>query len=471
MDESSPLATPGWPRKSRKKALTRYTRSVVAINTSTRLQDVPEIDNQIKELTEGKEEPGWVTEKRYQGMRGFKSAPSTDPIISDPLEFIARRDETPADEIESLDDLPRDTKKLLDELGISEMEQRALQGLTIQDDTGMIDSSFRQKWEERGVIMAPMEEALREYPEARERFMQLYDPEESKLAAYHTAIWNGGVFLWVKEGVKEEIPLHLFFLIQQEALAQAPHIVIFAEPHSEIKLIEGCTSPILSRHSLHLDMTELYVGEGASVDLTVLQNWPEYVHTRPTQRGKIARDGELSITSVGLGPGKSNITDPKYWVEEGGRVEINNILLTKEDSHVDLGGEIYLEGEESTGINNSKAVIMDESRVITRGTINARNSRTKGHISCDALVMENGAAMETYPGLSSEVDDAELSHEAAIGKIKEEELFYLMSRGLDEDEATRLIVQGFIEPAIEDLPDEYLSEIRKIIELSVEGEM
>lgn len=444
---------------------------MVAINTSTSTMNVPGIERQIEELTEGKDEPNWVTEARYRGMRQFESAPSQDPIISDPLDFIARREETPADDIESLDDLPEDTKNLLDELGISEMEQKALQGLTIQDDTGMIDSSFRKKWEKRGVIMAPMEEAIREYPEARERFMQLYDPGESKLAAYHTAVWNGGVFLWIKEGVKEEIPLHLFFLIQQEALAQAPHIVIFAEPHSEIKLIEGCTSPILSRHSLHLDMTEAYIGEGAKVDLTVLQNWPEYVHTRPTQRGKIAKNGELSITSVGLGPGKSNITDPRYWVEDGGRVEINSIIMTKEDSHVDLGGKIYLEGEGSTGINNSKAVIMDESKVITRGTINARNSHTKGHISCDALVMEDGASMETYPGLSSQVDDAELSHEAAIGKIKAEELFYLMSRGLDEDEATQLIVQGFIEPAIEDLPEEYLSEIRKIIELSVQGEM
>lgn len=455
----------------KKRALTKSTRSVVAINTGTSTANVPGIERQIDELTEGKEEPDWVTEARYRGMRKFESAPAKDPIISDPLDFVARRGETPADDIESLEDLPDDTKNLLDELGISEMEQKALQGLTIQDDTGMIDSSFRKKWEKRGVIMAPMEEAIREYPEARERFMQLYDPGESKLAAYHTAVWNGGVFLWIKEGVKEEIPLHLFFLIQQEALAQAPHIVIFAEPHSEIKLIEGCTSPILSRHSLHLDMTEAYIGEGAKVDLTVLQNWPEYVHTRPTQRGKIAKDGELSITSVGLGPGKSNITDPRYWVEDGGRVEINSIIMTKEDSHVDLGGKIYLEGEGSTGINNSKAVIMDESKVITRGTINARNSRTKGHISCDALVMENGASMETYPGLSSQVDDAELSHEAAIGKIKEEELFYLMSRGLDEDEATQLIVQGFIEPAIEDLPEEYLSEIRKIIELSVRGEM
>ncbi len=444
---------------------------MVAINTGTSTANVPGIESQIAELVEGKDEPDWVTELRYEGMKKFKSAPAKDPIISDPLDFIARREETPADDIESLDDLPDDTKNLLDELGISEMEQKALQGLTIQDDTGMIDSSFRKKWEKRGVIMAPMEEAIREYPEARERFTQLYDPGESKLAAYHTAVWNGGVFLWIKEGVKEEIPLHLFFLIQQEALAQAPHIVIFAEPHSEIKLIEGCTSPILSRHSLHLDMTEAYIGEGAKVDLTVLQNWPEYVHTRPTQRGKIAKNGELSITSVGLGPGKSNITDPRYWVEDGGRVEINSIIMTKEDSHVDLGGKIYLEGEGSTGINNSKAVIMDESKVITRGTINARNSRTKGHISCDALVMEDGASMETYPGLSSQVDDAELSHEAAIGKIKEEELFYLMSRGLDEDEATQLIVQGFIEPAIEDLPEEYLSEIRKIIELSVRGEM
>ncbi|MBS3786854.1 SufD family Fe-S cluster assembly protein [Candidatus Bipolaricaulota bacterium] len=403
-------------------------------------------------------------------MRAFQSAPQTDPVIADPLEFLSDQKETPAEGIESLDDLPEETKSLLDELGINEMEQRAIAGLSIQDGTGMIDSSFRDKWEKKGVVMAPMNEALKRYPEARERFMKLYDSGASQLAAYHTAVWNGGIFLWVKEGVKEEIPLHLFFLIQQEALTQAPHIVILAEPESEIKLIEGCTSPILPKHSLHLDMTEAYIEEGAKLDLTVLQNWPEYVHTRPTQRVKVARDARFSVTSVGLGPGKSNITDPHYWVEQGGRVDVNSIILGRKDSYVDLGGVIHLEGENSTGINNSKAVIMDKSEVITRGKIDAAASGTKGHISCDGLIMDDGSSMETYPGLSSRVEDAELSHEAAIGEIKSEELFYLMSRGLDEEEATQLIVQGFVEPVIEDLPEEYLSEIRKIIELALKGE-
>ncbi|MFB6215204.1 MAG: SufD family Fe-S cluster assembly protein [Candidatus Bipolaricaulia bacterium] len=438
--------------------------------TGTKTSNEVSIERQIEKIIDENDEPDWVTDLRYRGLESFESAPQTDPIISNPLEFLAEQKKTPADGIESLDDLPRKTKDLLDELGINEMEQRAIAGLTIQDGTGMIDSSFREKWEEKGVIMAPMNEALRRYPEARDRFMNLYDPRSSKLAAYHTAVWNGGIFLRVKEGVKTEIPLHLFFLIQEEALAQAPHIVILAEPGSEIKLIEGCTSPLLSKHSLHLDMTEAYIGEGAKLDLTVLQNWPEYVHTRPTQRVKVANDALFSITSVGLGPGKSNITDPQYWVEDGGRVEVNSIVLAREDTHVDLGGVIHLKGQKSAGINNSKAVIMDDSEVITRGKIKATGSRTNGHISCDALVMDDGATMETYPGLSSQVDNAELSHEAAIGEMKEEELFYLMSRGLDKQEATEMIVQGFIEPSIEDLPEEYLSEIRKIIELAVEGE-
>ena len=442
---------------------------MVAIKTNTKQKEEISIEHQIEEITEGRDEPDWVTDLRYQGMKAFHWAPETDPIINDPLEFLAKRKNTPGGRIESLDDLPTETRNLLDELGINEMEQRVLTGLTIQDDTGTIDASFRRKWEDRGVTIAPMEEAVRQYPEARESFAQLYEPEESKLAAYHTAIWNGGIFLWVREGVEEEIPLHLFFLIQQEGLAQAPHIVILAEPHSKIKLIEGCTAPVLPRSSLHLDMTEAYIGQGAKVDLTVLQNWPEYVHTRPTQRVRVARNGRFSVTSVGLGPGKSNIADPQYIVDRGGRVEINNVLIGKDGSHVDLGGEIKLEGRNSAGVNNSKAVVMDDSKVITRGKITAKNSDTSGHISCDALIMDDGAAMETYPGLSSTVNNAQLSHEAAIGEIKDEELFYLMSRGLSEEEATRMIVQGFVDPLIEDLPDEYLSEVRKIIELSVEG--
>ncbi|MBS3813515.1 SufD family Fe-S cluster assembly protein, partial [Candidatus Bipolaricaulota bacterium] len=162
--------------------------------------------------------------------------------------------------------------------------------------------------------------------------------------------------------------------------------------------------------------------------------------------------------------------DPQYWVESNGQVEVNSITLSQGDSLVDLGGKIYLEGAGSSGVNNSKGVITDGSRVITRGTISAEAQETKGHISCDALVMNDGARMETYPGLSSSVDNAELSHEAAIGKIKEEELFYLMSRGLDEEEATQLIVQGFVNPVIEDLPEEFLDEVKQIIDLSVRGE-
>ncbi len=445
---------------------------MVAINNlKTRSFDKTGIEKQIEEIVDRNDEPNWVTDLRYRAANAYDGAPLDDPVISDPLEFLTNHKETPADRIKSLEDLPEETKALLDKLGISELEQRAITGLTIQDDREMIDSSFRSQWEERGVIVAPMEDAVKEYPEVRERFSGLFTPEESKLLAYHTAIWSGGIFLRVKEGEKIDIPLHLFFLIQQEGLAQAPHIIIWAEEGSEVQLVEGCTAPVLPKTSLHLDMTELYIEEDARVDLTVLQNWPEYVHTRPTQRGTIEEGGELSITTVGLGPGKSNVTDPQYWVEANGRVEINSITLSKGESLVDLGGSIYLEGDGSSGANNSKGVIMDNSRTITRGVISAEAQETKGHISCDALVMNDGARMETYPGLSSSVDNAELSHEAAIGKIKEEELFYLMSRGLDEEEATQLIVQGFVNPVIEGLPNGFLDEVKQIIDLSVQGEM
>lgn len=437
----------------------------------TKTKDSSLIEDQIENIAGNAEEPDWMRDLRYRAMEEYNEAPLDDPVISDPLEFVTNHRKTPADGINSLDDLPDQTKSLLDKLGISELERKAITGLAIQDDTDMIDSSFRDGWEERGVTMAHMEDALKEYPELRKKFGGLYTPEESKLTAYHTAVWSGGIFLHVEEGAKVEIPLHLFFLIQQEGLAQAPHIIIWAEPNSEIQLVEGCTAPVLPRSSLHLDMTELYIEEGAKVDLTVLQNWPEYVHTRPTQRGTVGKNAELTVTTVGLGPGKSNVTDPQYWVESGGQVEINSITLANEESLIDLGGQIYLDGNNSSGVNNSKGVIMDDSKMITRGTISARAPETRGHISCDALVMDDGAVMETYPGLSSSVDDAELSHEAAIGKIKDDELFYLMSRGLDEETATQLIVQGFVNPVVEDLPDEFLDEVKQIIDLSVQGEL
>ncbi len=427
------------------------------------------IEEQIETLKKRNREPEWMTKLRYKGLKAFFEAPHTDPVLRDPLDFIVKGSREVYPEIESLEDLPPEMLTLLERLGIAEVEKKYVAGLAVQSDTSMVLNEFLETWRKRGLVVESMEEAVRRHPAVKEKFMHLFDPYENKLAAYHTAVWNGGIFLHVKSGLKVPVPLHLFFLIQNSAMAQAPHIIIDAEPGSEIHLIEGCTAPILLRHSLHLDMTEAYIGEGAKVKLSVLQNWPEYVHTRPMTRAIVARDAEFINTTVGLGTGKSNISNPNYWVKEGAYVELNSIILGQRDFYVDAGGEMHLEGQGARGMNSSKSVIMDESTVITRGIIRAEAPKTRGHISCDALILSETAKMETYPGLVSEVDDAELSHEAAIGKIREEELFYLMSRGLREEEATQLIVKGFVEPLLKDIPIEFVVEIRKIIEMSVTG--
>ncbi len=429
------------------------------------------IEGQIEELKRRNREPEWMTKLRYRGLKAFMEAPHNDPVIKDPLDFVIRSMEEKYPEVKSLEDLPPEMKELLDKLGIAEIEKKYVVGLAVQSDTSIVLNEFLQAWRKRGLIVESMEDAVRKYPLVKDLFMKLFNPGESKLAAYHTAIWNGGVFLHIKSGLKVPMPLHLFFLIQNSALAQAPHIIINAEPNSELHLIEGCTSPVLLRHSLHLDMTETYIGEGAKMKLSVLQNWPEYVHTRPMTRARVGKNAEFINTTVGLGTGKSNVANPVYWIEEGGYAELNGIILGQKDFYVDLGGEMHLEGRNARGINASKSVIMDESTVITRGIIRAQAPGTKGHISCDALILNPKARMETYPGLVSEVDDAELSHEAAIGKIREEELFYLMSRGLKEEEATQLIVKGFVDPLLKDIPLEFVVEIRKIIEMAVSGGM
>ncbi len=456
-------------RGLRGKDSRRYLRSVVAVGE---IQDIKSIiEEEIETLRRRNREPEWMTKLRYKGLRAFLEAPHNDPILKDPLDFVVKGSEEVYPEIKSLEDLPPEMRALLERLGIAEVERKYVAGLAVQSDTSIVLNEFLQAWRRRGLIVESMEDAVRKYPLIKDLFMQLFNPYESKLAAYHTAVWNGGIFLHVKSGLKVPMPLHLFFLIQNSAMAQAPHIIINAEANSEIHLIEGCTAPILLRHSLHLDMTEAYIGEGAKIKLSVLQNWPEYVHTRPMTRARIGKNAEFINTTVGLGTGKSNIANPKYWVDEGAYVELNGIILGQRDFYVDLGGEMYLEGRGARGINASKSVIMDKSTVITRGIIRANAPGTKGHISCDALILNDSAKMETYPGLISQVDDAELSHEAAIGKIREEELFYLMSRGLKEEEATQLIVKGFVEPLLKDIPLEFVVEIKKIIEMAVSGGM
>lgn len=343
------------------------------------------IENQIEELARRNKEPEWMTKIRYKALEAFERAPHKDPVISEEqlLHFIAKPEvKGLPDHIESLDDLPPEMKALLDRLGISEVEQKYIAGLAVQTDTGVIYNQFLQDWAKKGLIVLPTEEAVRKYPDiVKQHFLKLFRVDESKLTAYHTAVWNGGIFLYVKEGLKVPFPLHLFFLIQESALAQAPHIIIIAEKNTEFHLIEGCTAPpILLKHSLHLDMTEAYFHEGAKGQLTVLQNWPEYVHTRPMTRAKVGKNARFINTTVTLGSGKSNIGDPHYWVDEGGHVELNGIILGQKDFYVDLGGRMFLQGGPgASGINASKAVIMDESKVITRGgIIEAEAPKTKG---------------------------------------------------------------------------------------------
>ena len=335
------------------------------------------IEEQIEILKRRNREPEWMTKLRYKGLKAFLEAPHSDPILKDPLDFIVKGSEEVYPEVKSLDELPPEMLTLLDRLGIAEVEKKYVAGLAVQSDTSIVLNEFLKAWRERGLIVESMEDAVRKYPVVKDLFMQLFNPYESKLAAYHTAVWNGGIFLHIKSGLKVPMPLHLFFLIQNSAMAQAPHIIINAEPHSEIHLIEGCTAPILIRHSLHLDMTEAYIGDGAKIKLSVLQNWPEYVHTRPMTRAKIGRNAEFINTTVGLGTGKSNIANPKYWVDENGYVELNGIILGKEDFYVDLGGEMHLQGRNAKGINASKSVIMDRSTVITRGIIRYEDLITK----------------------------------------------------------------------------------------------
>ena len=427
------------------------------------------IEDQIETLKKRNREPEWMTKLRYKAMKAFFEAPHNDPIIKDPLDYIAKSSVEMYPEVKSLDELPPEMLSLLNRLGIAEVEKKYVAGLAVQSDTSIVLNDFLKEWRKKGLIMESMEDAVRNHPIVKDLFMKQFNPYENKLTAYHTAIWNGGVFLHVGEGLKVPMPLHLFFLIQNSAMAQAPHIIIHAEQNSDIHLIEGCTSPVLVRHSLHLDMSEVYVRKNAHVKLSVLQNWPEYVHTRPMTRAIIEKEGKFINTTVGLGTGKSNIANPKYVVDAGGYVELNGIILGQKDFYVDLGGEMILKAPGARGMNASKSVIMDKSTVITRGLIRAKAPKTSGHISCDALILNPEATMETYPGLISEVDDSELSHEAAIGKIREEELFYLMSRGLKEEEATQLIVKGFVNPLLKDIPLEFVLEIRKIIEMSVGG--
>jgi Fe-S cluster assembly protein SufB len=429
----------------------------------------------VEEISYMKGEPQWMRDFRLRALRTFEKKPmpqwggNLNEIDFQNIFYYIKPMENQG---RTWEDVPADIKTTFDRLGIPEAERKFLAGVGAQYESEVVYHSLREDLEKQGVIFMDMDSGLREHPElVQEYFGTVIPPADNKLSALNSAVWSGGSFVYVPAGVKVEIPLQAYFRINAENAGQFERTLIIAEPGSYVHYVEGCTAPTYSSDSLHSAVVEIIVKEGARVRYTTIQNWSKNVYNLVTKRTSVYRDGTMEWVDGNLGSKLTMKYPSCYLLEPGAKGEILSVAFAGDGQHQDAGGKIIHAAPNTTGTISSKSISKGSGRTSYRGLVKIYPGMNgcKSHVNCDALLLDDASRSDTYPYMEIEEQDVAVTHEATVSKIGEEQLFYLMSRGIGEVEARAMIVRGFIEPIAKELPMEYAIELNRLIELEMEG--
>ncbi len=429
----------------------------------------------VAAISEYKKEPKWMLEYRLKAYEIFeklpmpKWGPDLSEIDFDDFNyFVSHTNGKSA----SWDEIPKDIKETYDKIGIPEAEQKFLAGVEAQYDSEVVYGRLREKWESKGVIFTDTDTALQKYPNLfKEYFGTLVLPKEHKFAALNAAVWSGGSFVYVPPNVKVEIPLQGYFQMQTMALGQFERTLIIADEGSFVHYVEGCSAPIYSKDSLHAATTEIIVKRGARARYTTVQNWSKNIYNLVTKRMIVHEDGVGEFVDASIGS-KVNMKYPAIILKgQGARGDVLTMAIASDGQVQDTGGKAIHLAPHTTSTITSKSISHKGGDSVFRGLVKivkgARGS--KSNMRCDSLILDESASTDTHPSAEINEKDITFEHEATVSKIGEEKLFYLMSRGLDEIQATSLIVNGFIEPIIKELPLEYAVELNRLVRLELEA--
>ncbi len=431
----------------------------------------------VCKISEMKKEPEWMLKFRLRALDIFLKKPmptwgNCGLLKAIDFENIYYYIKPSQNSEKSWDDVPEGIKNTFDRLGIPEAERKFLAGVTAQYESEVVYHSIREDLEKEGVIFLDMDSALREHPEiVREHFATIIPAADNKFAALNSAVWSGGSFIWVPPGVKVEIPLQAYFRINAENMGQFERTLIIAEPGSFVHYIEGCTAPTYSTDSLHSAVVELIAKPGAHIRYTTIQNWSKNVYNLVTKRAVAHEDAKVEWVDGNLGSKLTMKYPAIYLLGPRAHGEVLSIAFAGEDQHQDAGAKIVHAAPDTTSLIVSKSISKKGGRTSYRGLIKVYPKATgvKSSVKCDALLMDDASRSDTYPTMEIDEKDVNIEHEATVSKVGEEQLFYLMSRGLTQDEATAMIVNGFFEPFTKELPLEYAVELNRLIELEMEG--
>ncbi|MDI6105387.1 Fe-S cluster assembly protein SufB [Actinoplanes sp. NEAU-A12] len=430
----------------------------------------------VRNISALKSEPQWMLDLRLKGLRLFDRKPMPNwgadltGIDFQNIKYFVRSTEKQA---ASWEDLPEDIKATYDRLGIPEAEkQRLVAGVAAQYESEVVYHAIREDLEEQGVLFLDTDTALREHEELfREYFGTVIPVGDNKFAALNTSVWSGGSFIYVPKGVHVDIPLQAYFRINTENMGQFERTLIIADEGSYVHYVEGCTAPIYSSDSLHSAVVEIVVKKNARVRYTTIQNWSNNVYNLVTKRATCEEGATMEWVDGNIGSKVTMKYPAVYMTGAHAKGEVLSIAMAGEGQHQDSGAKMVHAAPHTSSTIISKSIARGGGRTSYRGLVQVLegSSQSKSTVKCDALLVDTISRSDTYPYVDIREDDVNMGHEATVSKVSEDQLFYLMSRGMTEDEAMAMIVRGFIEPIAKELPMEYALELNRLIELQMEG--
>ena len=429
----------------------------------------------VRQISKMKNEPAWMTDYRLKAYEIFLSKPMPDwgadlsGIDFDEIYYFVRASDKLG---RDWNDVPEDIKNTFDRLGIPEAEQKYLQGVTAQYESEVVYHSIRKDLESKGVIFTDMDSALRDYPDlVKEYFGTIIPSGDNKFAALNSAVWSGGSFVYVPKGVHVEMPLQAYFRINTKNMGQFERTLIIVEEGGYVHYVEGCTAPSYSEDSLHSAVVEIIVKDGGRCRYTTIQNWSNNVYNLVTKRAKAYTKATMEWVDGNLGSKVTMKYPAVILAGEGAHGEVLSIAFAGKGQHQDAGAKITHLAPNTTSQIISKSISKDGGRASYRGLLKIVEGadNAKSNVVCDALLLDDRSRSDTYPTIECDAKRVTMGHEASVSRVGEDQLFYAMTRGMSEDEANAMIVNGFIEPLVKELPMEYAMEMNRLIAIQMEG--
>jgi Fe-S cluster assembly protein SufB len=429
----------------------------------------------VTQISAMKNEPQWMLDFRLKALAHFDQRPmpawggDLSKLNLDEIYFYTKPTEG---ESKSWDDVPENIKNTFDRLGIPEAEQKFLAGVGAQYESEMVYHSIKEHLSEQGVIFKSIEQGLRDHEDLfREYFSTVIPIEDNKFAALNSAVWSGGSFVYVPPGVTVDMPLQAYFRINTAELGQFERTLIIIDEGAQAHYVEGCTAPIYTSDSFHSGVIEIVVKPGARMRYTTIQNWSTNMYNLVTQRAFVYEGGTMEWVDANLGSKLTMKYPSCYLLGEKAHGEILSLAFAAKGQHQDTGGKVLHFAPNTSSVITSKSISKSGGRASYRGLlkVHAGAEGSTSNVVCDALLLDDYSRSDTYPYIEIDAEDVTIGHEASVSKVGEEQLFYLMSRGLSEEEATTMVVAGFIEPLVKELPMEYAVEMNRLIQLQMEG--